>query len=291
MRWTFDQTSSEGVPLKRLLLAVLLGAALAFSGCAPRARPVSASALPRSFSVSGKSAPLDWIAVRDGRLVVHGFINVSSGADQQLTLTAPQRFGGLTVFHVLPCFGDRSTEVVDNGRALTFSGERSDIDKYALRYLVATLSLRDGQLHIDRLVLSDRVQDWNGENNFTEYPPDVGSSLGPFGRRELHGGAPMSRSREWASIAPPSAASVLTGRIESTTSSQDDSGKFDGAFFDLLIPDRVAGVPFVHVARVAVVSQAKLSQIERRLDAQESDAQLRVIVRDERNRLVFEDFR
>jgi hypothetical protein len=201
------------------------------------------------------------------------------GDERHLSLISRQQFGGLTVFHVLPIVGDADTQVLEGERTSKLPANPDDLLDLEFRYLDATLSLRRGHLYADRLVLSDQTQEWNGDNNYTEFPPEVGWPQE----------ATPSTARYWASVQDEPGDTVLDGHFDGVGSSETD-GQFESADFDLLVPDRVAGVLFVHVARIAVPSRDKLGEVTRRFYA-DQPRQVAVAVQRQGDRLIFESFK
>lgn len=225
-------------------------------------RPIEPSDLPRTYRVAGKVAPLGWITAQpDGSIVATGYLydvgTRPSGGIVPFNFVVHQEFGGLTVFHVLPVFGDALTRITDGSTTYSLSSEFvSDLNKMSdleFRYLSARLSIHDGKVYADELVLTSKSQEWNGENNYTEFPPE--GSLDSL--RSLSGGA---NGQFWMSVGKPSTATTLTGLVESAGFDQDDAGNFTQGTFDIEVPDQLAGVLIAHVARVIVFDERAASE-------------------------------
>jgi len=243
----------------RLFAAAVAGALLV--GCAslgttrPGITPQDYSA-PRSFTVDGSGAPIDWLVEDSGVIRVHGYMNNampgSSPGRLLLDIVVRQDFAGLTVFHVLPALGDGKTIVVDGGKSARLPADAGDDGRLLVRYFDATLSVRDGSLYVDRLVMSERAPEWNGANNYTEYPPE--SDV--YDLQLLKESAGSS----WMDL-DTSAESEVVGYVSTTDSGEDEDGIFKEGSFDVVLPDRMGSVRIQHVVRIAVPDGLMMREI------------------------------
>ena len=200
-------------------------------------------ASPRTFSIDDQSAPVDWLSVSpDGTIQLEGFITnaLIDTPDRRLRMTVfvRQDFGGITSWHAFPVWGDGATHVMRNGEDTRLrASEQDDTNEDFLdRYFSGSFSLRSGELYADRLEMSDRTLDWDGDNNLTEYPPS--SFIYETGTWQSKPGS------LWMSVSPTSPVSLVGYWGGYFT------GDSEEAVLELMVPDEVAGITYAHVVRI-----------------------------------------
>jgi len=229
--------------LRQGLLAIGLMLLLPMSAaCTSRPQHLSA---PRTFAIGTRTAPASWFRVSGTTAQVRGCFDFYTEEQDAgpVDFIVPQDFGGVRVFHVLPLVIDSDTLIQDAiGEHVPLKSLQSDFN-----YADAVVSVRGGRFHADALRMSTETQSWDGANNYLEYPPGA----------EWNIDAPVSpRGDTWLDVGNDGSVTVRGYTFSSGSGDDETTGKTVSRYWDVLIPDRIAGAWYEHAIRLYTTNPA-----------------------------------